>query len=598
MPAPIDIVDGRILLRTHFKHKNRCKSVGARWDARHRVWWLSATPVAAAAVIDEFSDYTKGHALQKMAAPLLLPSTEALDKPIPYTVSTQEPWRPQREAFWFTFERFGAASSGGVLLDMAMGTGKSRVIIDLVQNMRARNVLVFAPKSAVAVWPFQVLRWAVTPSNWMVTVLGDTKPPDEEEPLPERWVFEHRSIAQRVKTHQKSLAANSAMACRVTVVNWESCWREPMSSMLLGTKWDLVVGDEIHRIKAARGNTSLFASKLEQAADTALYRVGMSGTVMPHSPEDAFGVMRFVDRSLFGLGVTVFRNTYLFINPYIAKGVPTKNPKRKDWFVDDKSRAEFERRYGSVTYRAEKDIDNLPPLVSEYRWADLEPKAKAHYVELLDDMYTEIRRFSAGMGEHDAIEAFVTSPNAMVLTTRLQQLVCGFLVDEEGIHHDVSKAKEKLLEDVLKDIDPEERVVVFARFVEDLDRIQQAVEKAGRTYGEVSGRRKDVRGQWRESQPYNVLGVQVASGSVGVDYTICCYSIFWSVWGGGDFAQARDRIHRPPQKRPVTQIALVTKPIHGATAVDYRLMKSLYENEDVLRSIARSAVRAAWKKRS
>lgn len=594
-PRGVTLYQGRIELRVHYNDKDLAKSIGCRWDAAMRCWHVQATPVAAASVIDEFGDeYPIDDDVRAIAAPLLESRGSDLDRPVPITKTGREPWRPQREAFHFAFDRFSAASSGGVLLDMAMGTGKSRVVVDLIQNMAASNTLIAAPKSAVAVWPLQVLRWAHTLDDWSVTVLGDSPTGDEDEPLPEAWQFEHRSVAKRAEAGVKALATR-ARRHNVVVVNWEGFWRPPLSEFILDTRWGLVVGDEIHRIKSAKGQASKFASELEQASNTAAYRVGMSGTVMPHSPLDAFGVMRFVDRSLFGLGVTMFRRTYLFINPYVGNGhAITKNPATGDWFKDAAARREFQKRYGSVTYRAEKDLTTLPPLTSEYRWAELEPSARKHYEELMEEMYTLIRKSTKGMSASEAENAIATSPNAMVLTTRLQQILCGFLVDEQGVKHHVSDAKQQLLVDVLEDIDPGETVVVFARFVEDLDRIQQAAEQTGRKYAEVSGRRKDVKGVLRAG--YGLVGVQVQSGSVGVDYTHACNVVFYSVWGGGDFAQARDRCHRPPQKRPVTQIALVTKPIRGKTAVDARLMKSLYANEDALRSIARDAVREAWRK--
>ncbi len=37
MPAP---VAGRIWLNVPFDQKDRAKSLGARWDAQHRSWWV------------------------------------------------------------------------------------------------------------------------------------------------------------------------------------------------------------------------------------------------------------------------------------------------------------------------------------------------------------------------------------------------------------------------------------------------------------------------------------------------------------------------------------------------------------------------------
>jgi len=50
-------------------------------------------------------------------------------------------------------------------------------------------------------------------------------------------------------------------------------------------RWDLVIADEAHRIKAPSGKASMFFKRLRTKA---LHRVLLTGTPMPHGPMDIF----------------------------------------------------------------------------------------------------------------------------------------------------------------------------------------------------------------------------------------------------------------------------------------------------------------------
>src|SRR5207302_255726 len=81
------------------------------------------------------------------------------------------------------------------------------------------------------------------------------------------------------------------------VLNYDSAWRSPFAEWALKQKWDLVVADEIHRCKAPGGKASRFLARLGKAAR---FRLGLSGTPMPHSPLDVYAYYRFLDPRIFG----------------------------------------------------------------------------------------------------------------------------------------------------------------------------------------------------------------------------------------------------------------------------------------------------------
>lgn len=583
---------GEVQVFCSYTDRERAKAIGAAWNAQQKCWTLPATQASVDRVLQAWRhEITAGLFFVHESAQTFeeekaqAPRPDELNRPVPITKEAAPPWKVQREAFWWAMENFARSSPAGVALDMKMGTGKSRVIVDLIQNLPVRRVLIMVPRRAVAVWPFQLMRWGVDISRWQVCVCGDTKPWDWDEPLPKQWIFEHRTVAKRLDAAWKVLG-NPRATRQIIVANYEGVWREPMGKDFLKVDWGLIVADEVHNLKAARGAASKWAAKLKNHPR----RVGMSGTWMPHSPLDVFAEMRFVDPRIFGHSVTAYRASYLYRHPVIEHAV-MKNPATKDHFLSAEARAEFKKRFARVTYRAEKNIKDLPPATWQMEYAELENDAAKAYAELRAELIATVRHeVQASSG---AVESSVLSPNAMVLVTRLLQLCSGHAVTEDGSVVVVSRAKQKLLEELMEAIDPEEPLAVFCRFRADLDLIQEAAEAVGRSYGEISGRRKDVRGVWRRSQGISVLGAQLQAGSEGVDYTNACYTLFWNAWGGGPFVQARDRMHRPPQKKPVTLIGMCTKPIGGKEAVDARLLRALKANEQGLEALAREAIAEA-----
>ena len=79
--------------------------------------------------------------------------TTIADSPIPLTRADPAPWAHQVMAY------HAARKLPGVLLNMGMRTGKTRVVVDLAVNLGWWRTLVFCPKSVVPVWPEEFHQW-------------------------------------------------------------------------------------------------------------------------------------------------------------------------------------------------------------------------------------------------------------------------------------------------------------------------------------------------------------------------------------------------------------------------------------------------------
>ena len=174
------------------------------------------------------------------------------------------------------------------LLAMAMGTGKSKTAIDLCQNSGGKRFLILCPKSVVRVWPGEIQRHSAVSWN------------------PEVLALDNGGVKRRAGEAQKRLESQDGRPV-VVVLNYESAWREPMASLLLGVMWDAVIYDESHRIKAPQGKASKFCASLFRHSKK---RIALTGTPLPHSPLDAYGQFRALDPGIFGNSFVAFRARY------------------------------------------------------------------------------------------------------------------------------------------------------------------------------------------------------------------------------------------------------------------------------------------------
>jgi len=399
------------------------------------------------------------------------------------------------------------------------------VVIDYICNVpEIRHVLIACPKSVVDAWPVQFDRHAAIRCHVV--------------PLREG------TIAQRTRKANIALAQADALnEPGVLIINLEAAWQGDFGKWALAQSWDMVVCDEIHRIKSPSGQCSKYMQKLGARSKR---RVGLTGTPMPHTPWDVYAQFRFLDVGVFGQSYIAFKSRYpvveqtriemvddvvlLFGAFQLAekfKRIPISGRRWNGhaWQYSltpenasvllmsltglqvnlSEEFAEYCRRHGlekqlgyvaridvdlimrdlnekfySIAHRVKKsDVLDLPPVVHERRLVELSPAARAVYDEVEDQFIADV----AG--------GVITASNALARLLRLQQITCGFGVTEEGAVVELDTAKRMAMREDLDDISPTEPVVVFCRFQHDLDVIRAEAIAAGRPCMELSGRKTD-----------------------------------------------------------------------------------------------------------
>lgn len=497
--------------------------------------WLPRSPHLAAAVLDRFRDgivQADAAFWQLASLPARLPELYRYKtEPLPDLPPARTPrWRHQEQALSFVLALYRAGfPAAGVWSDR--GTGKTRVAVDVMDALEVRRVLVVGPMSSLRVWYREIRKHASRSYLVVLPVLGT-------------------DIAER--TRIIALRTREANIPYVVVVNYDMVVREPFSGWALDMAWDLIILDEIHRIKAPTGKISRYLARLGQ---TAKYRLGLTGTPLHHTPLDIWAQYRFLDPGIFCCNYVDFEKRY----------GPLRHPSRARGHEDLEQ--ELHEKMYSIAYRVSQDVLSLPEATHQEIIGYLSTSSRSVYQELEDQLVADI-----GTGR-------VTAKNALVQLIKLQQITSGFIRDDNGIYHRLSTEKMDLLTDWLEDLPKEEPAVIFAEFLYDLDRIMEVVRSSGRRSAEVSGRRKELA-TWQQGEA-EILVAQIGAAAEAEDFSRARYAVYYSSgWSLGEYVQSLARLHRPGQTRPVTYYHLLI-----ADTVDVIKHRLLMARRDLVEGI-------------
>ena len=532
---------GRIWIRSEFELKDAIKALpGATWGKAERRWHIPATPNAAGALraLAHVSGGVEADEGVRSLFDMHATATQAQEfktcviELVPTVATKTEQWDHQKRGTAF------ALSMVSTLLAWGMGAGKTKTTIDIMNGAGADLALVLCPKAVIDVWPTELDKHSVRPFDVLTLTKGTT-------------AKKAADLAHFVRHAQPGVL-------RVVVVNYESAWRDALAKEILKQAWDFLVLDEIHRIKSPGGKSSKFCARLRPKAKRVL---GLSGTVMPHSPADLYGSFRALDPGIFGTSFTKFRARYCVMGGFNAKQI-----------VEFQNLDELSQRMGLISYEVSRDLLDLPPETDADRFVELSTEELKFYNEIKKNLCAEL----------DAGE--VTAKNALVKLLKLQQATGGFAVTDDGKIVEIGKSRRAALADALQDLAPGEPVVVFCKFRQDLDSVHAVAAELKRGSLELSGRVNQLK-EWQASDDAPpILVTQIQAGGIGVDLTRAAVAVYYSVgYSLGDVLQARARIHRPGQARNVVNIHLIAR-----GTVDVAIRRALEKKEDLINSVLES----------
>ncbi len=346
---------------------------------------------------------------------------------------------------------------------------------------------------------------------------------------------------------------------QIVVVNYESAWR--LEKELLAYGADLIIADEAHKLKENRSKQS---QGMQHIGDKARYKLLLTGTVITNREIDVFSQYRFLNPSIFGTSFYAFRNQYFDMGGY-----GNHTPIFRKWMTED-----FLKRLHSIAFRVTKaECLDLPDITEEIRSVELEDTAAKLYDSIESDSYAKMD------------ESEVTTGNILTRLLRLSQISGGHLTDDDGIVKTVSKAKINALSDIIDSaMEEDKKLVIMARFVPEMDDIQELLEKKKIGYAVVRGgvkdREKEIH-RFQYDDKCRVFVGQIAAAGLGITLTAASTMVFYSLdYNMSNFEQAKARIHRAGQKENCHYIYLVCR-----NTVDRKVLYALRKKIDLAKML-------------
>lgn len=521
----------------------------------------------------------------------------------------------------------------GALL-MEPGTGKTAVTLDycsllaLASPRREARVLVIGPLAAVDQWALQAPKWVSPQVNVWAEALGGsvmqrvealrsrggakvtrvTGGPGRGASASPRGVHANRAWALAARRDGVDLLREEAVAggpdilgdgtprLVIEAINLDTLSQrrqvgsKTMADVVLGAVTDfdpdLVVIDEMHKIKSISSNASRLAGRIGNRVER---RIGLTGTVIPHSPLDVYAQWRFIDPKAFGrvqpdgtrrtATFAHFKEDYAQMGGYMGHEViGFKNLDRLEEIMAERS---------AVAIKSE--CLDLPDAVDTVLPVTLSAKESKAYEEMRTQLQVQFREEDDAAASGEA-----TAMNRLSRLIRLRQITAGHLPDDEGQVREIGRSKAKTIASLIHDtLEDEKRVVVFGTFTRELQALEEEITDKRTTVLRIDGSTKPedrlaIRQRFGSDDPARlVIVAQIKTLSVAVNELVTAsHAVFASLpWQRDDIVQARDRLNRLGQKRsttfwyalaPDTVDDVVFQAYQDRTVLEQSLMNHIY----------------------
>lgn len=411
--------------------------------------------------------------------------------------------------------RIGSAiQSRGAALLMEQGTGKTLVAIEAIGKGYAeklvRKVLIVCPLSVIPAWKAEF----------------------------EKAVFDHEVLMlnhPKISTRQEQLRGFSESGkVLVVLCNYEALAK--LADNLIRWRPDMMICDESQKIKSVKAKQTRTVWKI---GGFVRRKMILTGTPITQSPLDFWSQYRFADRTIFNPSYWDFRNRHAVFGGYENRLI-----------VGHRFLPEITQKAYRIAYRATKaECLDLPESIDQRLYACFTPEEKRVYKKMSAESIINLKNEE------------LSAPNVLVEFMRLAQITGGFIKGEQ-----VTGAKLRLLSETVDDIlERGEKVVIFARFIDEIRAIRKMLIEKKIKYSEITGetpgnRRGEEVSKFQNRPDVEVIVCQIQAGGVGITLTAASTAIFYSYdFSYANLDQAKARLHRIGQHKPVTNIFLLVK---------------------------------------
>lgn len=491
--------------------------------------------------------------------------------------------------------------SDGFALHMDRGTGKTPTAIQLIcmEAMRHRRdtgkmfrVLVVVPPQVVDNWQREIAKFATVKCKSVIIRANQ--------------IERIRLVAMGVKDEPDYAAG-------ICIVPYDSM--VPSIEALRRVPWNRVICDESHFFKSH--TTNRFWA-VQQLRDVSGRRLNLTGTPIGNHAFDLWSQLEFLGEGLSGF--QAFNKFRRFYGVYEQEGGVNGVEK----LVGLKNCSLIQERLARLSFAVTKKeaLPWLPDKVYDQHSVAMTERQAVVYKQVAEELYAEIEDKLSRNSDS------ITVNNALTMLLRLAQITSGFVTWDAKYDPDsgavtrprrveqigVNNPKLEATVELVRDSDPDCKVIIWACWVEDIVKIHERLTaegfKGATFYGATPQDERQPNVDAFNNDPevkYLVCNAQSAGEGLnllGYDLndpdpkTYCGHEIFFSQnWSAILRQQAEDRAHRRGTRMPVRITDLVVpgtidetirdrvqdKRELAATATDVRnILQSILKNLDPL----------------
>lgn len=355
---------------------------------------------------------------------------------------------------------------------------------------------------------------------------------------------------------------------------------------MLATRAVFVI-DESSRIKNPNAVRTKQIMRLQHLAP---YRRISTGTPVTNAPVDVFAQFEFLDSGL--LGTTSYRS---FVAEYADlvdfkdvthedfhrnAAMLKRNPKLAFAQVVEKNTDgtprwrnldKLQRLLAPHSFRVlKRDCLDLPEKIYQQIYFDLAPAQQAAYKLMAQEARLVL--------EDDTVVAVAK----LAAIVKLQQITSGFVMKPKGeglLYVSEDNPRLDALLELMEDV--QGKVIVWARFKEELRAVAEALRKAGRNvveyHGDVADKDREAAVDDFQHGDADTFVGQPQSGGIGLTLTAAETTVYYSNdYNSETRKQSEDRAHRIGTRNPVVYIDLT-----ATDTIDENIVRAL-QNKSAL----------------
>ncbi len=234
------------------------------------------------------------------------------------------------------------------------------------------------------------------------------------------------------------------------------------------------------------------------------------------------------------------------------------------------------RPYGGAKEAIMKQISKQAFFVKKSECLDLpESTTEIRYIEM-DDLQKQ--KYNAMLKENifEFQDHITLASNELSKILKLRELTSGFVYSTEHVAVHISDTKLNELKNILEEINPENQVIVWCNFKEEIKMIQTMLKDGCAVlHGGLNQKEKDLNIKVFKEGKIPILLSHPASGGFGLNLANASYCIWFSLSYSNElWSQANERIRRPDQTQKCTYVYLLAR-MDGKKTVDEIIYKVL-----------------------